>query len=208
MPRLLDLFCKAGGAGMGYYQAGFEVVGVDIEPQPHYPFEFIQADALTFDLSDYDVIHASPPCQGYSVLNHVNKREYPMLIPQMRARLQASGKPWIMENVKGAPMQYYVQLCGSHFGLPIRRHRQFETSHLIFAPGPCRHKGQGIAIHGGHIRIVKIYGHPGPRYENFTLEEGRKAMGISWMNTKELCQAIPPAYTKWIGDSYMHFALY
>lgn len=197
--KLLDLFCKAGGAGMGYHLAGFEVVGVDIEPQPHYPFPFIQADALTFDMSSYDVIHASPPCQGYSALNSVNKREYPMLIPQMRARLQASGKPWIMENVEGAPMPYYVKLCGSHFGLPIRRHRLFETSHLLFSPGPCNHKGQGIGIYGGHFRIVKVYGHPSPKYENFTLEQGRAAMGISWMNRKELCQAIPPAYTEYLG---------
>ena len=143
-PRLLDLFCGAGGAGMGYYRAGFEVVGVDIVRQPRFPFKFIQADAMTFDLSGFDAVHASPPCQGYSKTRHqvdsrLGKRERPLLLDEIRARLVRSGQPWVLENVAWARMPAAIKLCGSALGLRVTRHRFFESSSLIFAPGPCRH---------------------------------------------------------------------
>ena len=191
--RLLDLFCKGGGAGMGYYHAGFtEVVGVDIEPQPHYPFDFVQADALTYPLDGFDVIHASPPCQSYCPLNAINKREYPRLIDAMRERLVASGVPWVIENVKGAPMPFYVELCGQRFGLNVFRHRIFETSHLIFSPGRCSHRGLRATTSGGSVMAVYSK-------QRGTLAQWQEAMGIDWMDKDELTEAIPPAYTEFIG---------
>jgi len=209
--RLLDTFCKAGGAGKGYHRAGFEVVGVDIEPQPHYPFEFIQADALEFIAEhgrEFDVIHASPPCQVHSVMT---KRWGPGmvdthadLIPATRAALQATGKPYIIENVEGARSELIrpVMLCGTMFGLELdngaqlRRHRYFEC--CGFEPGltpSCRHTGQ---------QSVLVCGHAGgrARRDGLTMhntDDRREVMGIDWMTGAELSQAIPPAYTEWIG---------
>lgn len=192
-PRLLDLFCGAGGCSVGYTRAGFDVVGVDINPQPHYPYEFHQADALTFPLDGFDVIHASPPCQGYSSLNYNLRKSYPMLIPAIRERLLAAGVSWVMENVVGAPMPYHVQLCGRHFGLNVFRHRIFETSLLMFSPGSCSHAGLKIVRYGG--TIYAVYGH-----ERGTVAQWGAAMGIDWMASKrELAEAIPPAYTQWLG---------
>lgn len=191
-PRLLDLFCGAGGAAMGYYRAGFDVVGVDLHPQPRYPFEFYQADALTFPLDGFDAIHASPPCQGYCSLNTINKREYPLLLAPMRARLAAAGVPWVMENVKGAPMPFYVELCGRQFGLNVFRHRIFETSHLVMSPGKCSHVGLRSVKSGGSVMAVY-------RKQPGTLIQWRDAMGVDWMNKDELAEAIPPAYTEWVG---------
>ena len=203
-PRLLDLFCGAGGAGMGYHRAGFDVVGVDISPQPRYPFEFVQADAMTFPLEGFDAIHASPPCQAYSVTRHNwNARsDHPDLLGPTRERLQEAGVPWIIENVPGAPMRTDLILCGSAFGLGIpgyqlRRHRWFELSSGWFFSPPCQHRGPVIGIYGDHGRDgrrTEGYG----RY--FTLEERREAMGINWMARKELDQAIPPAYTEYTGS--------
>ncbi len=137
-PRLLDLFSGAGGAAMGYHRAGFEVVGVDIAPQPHYPFEFIQGDALLYlqavpwlrDLSRFDAIHASPPCQAYSQASaqwdsRLGADRHPDLLPEVRMLLEATGLPWVIENVPSSPMSNYVVLCGSSFGLGVRRHRWF-----------------------------------------------------------------------------------
>lgn len=191
-PRLLDLFCGAGGAAMGYHRAGFRVVGVDINPQPRFPFEFHQADALTYPLDGYDAIHASPPCQGYCTLNAINKREYPLLIAPMRERLAAAGVPWVMENVKGAPMAFFVELCGQHFGLNVFRHRIFETSHLVFSPGRCDHRGLRATTSGGSVMAVY-------RKQRGTLAQWREAMGIDWMDKDEIAESIPPAYTEWIG---------
>jgi DNA (cytosine-5)-methyltransferase 1 len=139
--RALDLFCKAGGVALGLHRAGFEVVGVDIEPQPNYPFRFIQANALEFDLGDFDFYWASPPCQGFTAYKrrpgHVRPRAN--LIPPMRERLLATGKPFCIENVPGAPLQNPFTLCGSMFGLDVRRHRNFETNFPVTTP-PCNHK--------------------------------------------------------------------
>ena len=128
-PRLLDLFCKAGGGAMGYVRAGFEVIGVDIKPQPHYPFEFHQGDAMTYPLEGFDAYHASPPCQRYSRTKSLHPGcKYPDLLAQTRNLLIATGKPWVIENVVGAPFQHWIMLCGMMFGLRTYRHRRFETS--------------------------------------------------------------------------------
>lgn len=203
-PRLLDLFCGAGGAAMGYHRAGFDVVGVDIKPQPHYPFEFYQADAL--DLLEwgpslpgtFDVIHASPPCQAYSVAV-TEKAGWPDLLPQTRELLEATGLPWVIENVPGAPMRADYMLCGSMFDLPgLRRHRLFETSWHGFAlTPPCRHDFDHVSVvgHGPdhHSPFADLRG-PGK-----WRELKHQAMGIDWMTRDELSQAIPPAYTEYIG---------
>lgn len=211
-PMLLDLFCKAGGATKGYMDAGFYVVGVDVEPQPHYiGNEFIQADALTFPLDGFDAIHASPPCQGYSRSRHIrmndaHQRKYPQLLDQMRERLIANGVPWIMENVAEAPMPHFLMLCGTMFGLKVYRHRQFESSILLFSPGSCQHPHAllpgYVCIYGDHVRGRQT-GKYGNNYQQYPIEVGRAAMDIDWMTQKELAQAIPPAYTAWIGRQLM-----
>ena len=152
--RLLDLFCGAGGAAMGYHRAGFdEIVGVDIDPQPNYPFEFVQADAMTYPLEGFDVIHASPPCRAYSVMKSLNPdRKHVDLVASIRERLRASGAIYVIENVPGAPLETVAVLCGSMFGLHssrgyLRRHRLFESNILLLAPG-CNH--EGLAIGGAH----------------------------------------------------------
>lgn len=186
---------------MGYHRAGFEVVGVDIEPQPHFPFEFHQADALTFPLEGFDAYHASPPCQGYSVCQNFTRHEYPKLIAAIRARLVSTGAPFVIENVMGAKkyMQNPLMLCGTMFGLRVIRHRLFETHPPIyFPPAACAHQyrtaKQGCAPKGNEYHCV--VGHFGG------VASARKAMGIDWMNREELSQAIPPAYTEYIGKYF------
>lgn len=209
--RLLDLFCGAGGCARGYARAGFEIVGVDILPRPTYPYEFMLADALTFPLEGYDVLHASPPCQAYSSATanaRSQGKSYPDLLALMRQRLQASGLPWIIENVRGAPVHSGIMLCGSMFGLRVRRHRFFELSHLLFAPAGCRHDQNFVTIMGGQcIRQKRNPAYGGRRgtgaaylIRHFSFEEGKHAMGIDWpLSPEELSQAIPPAYTEYVG---------
>ena len=206
--RLLDLFCGAGGAAMGYSRAGFEVVGVDINPQPHYPFEFHQADALTFPLDGFDAIHASPPCQAYTVANNIHGRDdHPDLLPATRQRLVASGVQWIIENVPGAPMENYVTLCGLALGLGVKRHRQFETSFMIWNPPPCPHghPGDWVSVFGhtvlerGHVVGKAKGGGNTIKRRHLGTDRGREAMGIDWMTRDELSEAIPPAMTEFIG---------
>jgi DNA (cytosine-5)-methyltransferase 1 len=199
-PRLLDLFCGAGGAAMGYHRAGFDIVGVDIVPQPNYPFEFHQADALAFPLDGFDAIHASPPCQAYAqaALGQRNAgKVYPDLLAPTRARLKASGLPWVIENVPGAPMRPDFAICGCQFHPKLRRVRWFETS------------WRGFAMHYGHdhtVPAISIVGRGTPAWvrsvlgRNPTIGEYRDVMGIDWMNRNELSQAIPPAYTEHIGE--------
>lgn len=222
-PRLLDLFCGAGGAAMGYHRAGFEVVGVDIKPQPRYPFEFHQADALEFLREhghEFDAIHASPPCQKFTALRTMpNAKEHPDLVAPTRELLIATGKPYIIENVPGAPLDHPVVLCGSAFGLgtgdaELRRHRLFETNWTLGLVPPCQHysRGRAIGVYGGHGRdrrrirpaTVSVTGHAGGRSvrdgtQQFSTVERAEAMGIDWMTGAELSQAIPPAYTEFIG---------
>jgi DNA (cytosine-5)-methyltransferase 1 len=193
--RVLDLFCKAGGASYGYFLGGCEVVGVDIEWQPRYPFTFIQADALTFPLDGFDLIHASPPCQAYSVQAHsfrLHGKVYPDLIAAVRERLIASGIPWVIENVPGSPLIDPVMLCGAMFGLRVYRHRLFESSFRIEPPGHPEHYWRTTDKAGqvplpGQFRTVA---------GSLSDTDGARAdMSISWMTGAELSQAIPPAYT-------------
>jgi DNA (cytosine-5)-methyltransferase 1 len=209
-PRLLDLFCGAGGAAMGYHRAGFDVIGVDIKPQSHYPFLFIQDDVFEFaeshELDWYDAIHASPPCQSYSKSVSIeNRKKHPDLIAQTRSLLKETGLPYVIENVPGAPLENPVQLCGSAFGLPIQRHRLFETNFPIMSPG---------CIHGAYprqyppawnrttpLRVLSISG-------GWTTEvdfaQHKAAMLVDWEVTpKELSEAIPPAYTQFIGEQLL-----
>ena len=207
--KLLDLYCKAGGASKGYADAGFEVTGVDIKKQKRYPFTFIQADCLEIMkdldfLRSFDVIAASPPCQTHSSTKHLRVAQGKQtdkvdLIPQTREALVASGVPYVIENVPGAPLIDPVQFCGSYFGLKVRRHRLFE-SNIKLIGSPCKHKEQG--------RPVGIYGSmrdeiPGGGHTAKTIEQAREAMGIDWMIWGELVEAIPPIYTYEIGKQLL-----
>ena len=188
---------------MGYHRAGFEVTGVDSVPQKNYPFEFIQGDALTTPLSGYDVIHASPPCQAYTKATKYlqNKgKKYPDLVAKTRARLIESNCHYVIENVPGAPLINPIQLCGTSFGLgsgvmELQRHRLFESDIFILTP-ECQHTDK---------LTIGVYGNGTPSWQRHKLgrcvlvDEWREAMGIDWMLRKELRQAIPPAYTEWIG---------
>ena len=217
---LFDFYCCEGGGGMGYYLAGFDhVVGVDIKRQRRYPFEFHQADSLDvldallagetwqgYTLNDVAAFHASPPCQHDSVTHKLNQHIiYPRLIAPTRSRLVASGKPWILENVVGAPMWHGVQLCGTMFGLPIQRHRRFDSSHWLYSPGPCRHGGLCLDITGEKVRHWRDRNSRGYRTESVHLgvDAGRAAMQMPWATLHGLCEAIPPAYTRWLGEQLM-----
>ena len=234
-PKLLDLFCGAGGCAMGYHRAGFDVVGVDVVPQSRYPFAFQHGDALEIlrclisggrfrpsddshvYLEDLATIHASPPCQGYSRLRHLpwlKGKTYPLLIEATRTALEKIGKPWVMENVEDAPMGGIV-LCGQMFGLPTFRHRRFESSHLIMCPSHAKHgqvighgrmlndRGKGSLNNSsakgawGNQKIITVAG------GQFKKADGERALGIDWMRKDELAQAIPPAYTEYIGKQLM-----
>jgi len=207
-PRILDLFCCAGGAGMGYHQAGFDVVGVDKVRRARYPFTFIQADVLDLTpefVASFDAIHASPPCQAHTSMKTMpDAREHVDLIPQTRAMLRASGRPYVIENVVGARGHLVcpMLLCGSMFGLgakgaQLQRHRLFETSFLLMSPGRCAHASPTIGIYGEGCRDSRR------KYDKsipeFTVDDGREAMEMPWASIAELCEAIPPAYTRFIG---------
>src|SRR5665213_897898 len=210
--RLLDLFCCAGGAGVGYSRAGFDVVGVDLNPQPRYPFPFVQADALTLDtafVASFDAIHASPPCQSYSDLakRNGNADAWPRLVEPVRAMLVKSGLPYAIENVDGAPLRDAVVLCGTMFkGLRVIRHRLFEASFLIMTPPhgmhPKVHTFDKRKSHYGKTDdmrdFVQVTGGG-----NCTIAAARDAMGIDWMTKNELNEAIPPAYTQFIGEQLL-----
>lgn len=200
-PLLLDLFCGAGGASVGYHRAGFDVIGIDINPQPRYPFPFIQADALggmveaKVDWEGYAAIHASPPCQAFTRAKQLQGNAHPDLLRAVRELLAATGKPYVIENVPGAPLINPTTLCGMMFGLNVYRHRLFESNvPLPLIMHPPHHKKQvkmGRPVREGDIiQVVGCFSGIG---------YARKAMGISWMTRDELAQAIPPAYTEWIG---------
>jgi len=227
--RLLDLFCCAGGAGMGYRNAGFDVVGVDISAQKHYPFEFHQGDALEYlriHGEEFDVIHASPPCQRYSMMTNGRWQDrvddHPDLIEPTRQLLIQLGKPYIIENVVGSPLLNPIMLCGSMFNLQtkggsqLRRHRLFETSFTVESPPPCNHrKGSVIGVYGGGQNparkipaTIGVWGHAGGSSNRdslvqFLVQDRRDAMGIQWMTVKELSESIPPAYSFWIGSQFL-----
>lgn len=213
MRILLDLFCGAGGAARGYQEAGFYVVGVDNKPQPRYAGdEFILGDALAFlengSSKGFDVIHASPPCQAYSNLSRrgLGQESHPKLIEPTRRLLQIYGLPYVIENVVGAPLIDPIQLCGSSFRLRVRRHRLFE-SNVPLKGKNCSHDWQNshpiydVYQHGRWIKtgVAYVFG-SGGRKAN---EHWKEAMGIPWMTSREIVEAIPPAYTKWIGEQLL-----
>mgnify|MGYP001566115125 CR=1 FL=1 len=213
--RLLDLFCGAGGAAAGYHRAGFdEIVGVDIKPQPRYPFTFVQADALEYLKEhgrEFDAIHASPPCQAYSVAGNVHRNAgviYPDLVAATRETLRATGRPFVIENVVGAPLSTHVlKLCGISFGLRVFRHRLFECSFAALQMDHPSHDGKKIgegyfSIAGGAGRW-KSWGTVHRNVSKGTAAEWRAAMGIGHMTRKEMTQAIPPAYTEFIGKQLL-----
>jgi DNA (cytosine-5)-methyltransferase 1 len=200
-PLLLDLYCGAGGAAVGYHRAGFDVVGVDINPQKNYPFDFICYDALKFLAEDgwngFDAIHASPPCQSYSAMSTCRpglSDEYPDLVASTRGLLEATGLPYIIENVPGSPLIDPVLLCGQMFGLDLYRHRLFESNvHLDVPDHPKHVKPASRAGHWTPGTVMSVSGHIAP------IKHARAIMGIDWCNREELAEAIPPAYTEYIG---------
>lgn len=208
--KILDLFCCAGGAAMGYHRAGFEVVGVDINPQPNYPFKFIQADAVEYPLDGFDAVHASPPCQKHSTLQYRTGLDYVCFIDSTRQRLKEWGGTWIIENVVGAPLIDPVRVCGSAFGLGVRRHRLFE-SNIELRGTECNHAVQPEPIDvsgtGGRRLGARLDGKGGNSRKPRNLEEAREVMGIHWMVRRELSQAIPPAYTEYLGHQLMAYLL-
>lgn len=201
-PRALDLFCGAGGASMGLHRAGFDVTGVDIKPQPRYPFTFVQADALEYPLEGFDFIWASPPCQRYTMAQNAAKNAgaHPDLIPAVRARLQASAVPYVIENVVGAPLITPVLLCGLAFGLGVKRHRLFESSVPLLTP-PCPSHDVDYFVIFGHEVRDRRHGQAAGRKNK--IAQGRIAMGIDWMTRGELSESIPPAYSEFIGKQAM-----
>ena len=231
MVKCLDLFSGAGGAGEGYRRAGFDVTAVDIRPMPHNPHRFIQADALAFVRDhgrEFDFIHASPPCQAHTSLKSMpNAKKHIDMIPQTRELLIATGKPWVIENVPGAPLRSPFTLCGTMFGLGVgdaelRRHRLFETNWYCLLDMVCRHCKPTVGVYGDSAgishtrreaaerrRVIGVYGGHGrdrrriANTQNYSTADRRTAMGIDWMTGAELSQAIPPAYTEWIGRRVM-----
>ena len=227
MIKALDLFCKAGGASKGLTDAGFDVMGMDIEPQKRYPYIFIQDDATTVPLEflrSFDFIWASPPCQRYSAMTKRWGRQnsHPDLIEPVRKMLKDSGVPYVIENVVGAPLIEPITLCGSMFGLQtkygsqLRRHRLFEASFPI-SQLECNHNdGSCIGVYGGGQHpdrqkipaTIGVYGNAGGSSKRdgimgFKTQDRRDAMGIQWMTGKELSQAIPPAYAEYIAEEFL-----
>lgn len=238
-PLLLDLFCGAGGCSVGYYRAGFDVVGCDNRLQPRYPFPFVLGDALdilqrlidgeeiemsdgrVIYLEDIAVIGASPPCKHDSGMSRGRWQEkrlkHPDLIKPTRKLLIKSGKPYVIENVAGARHKYqsHLMLCGTMFGLQsdygnqLQRHRYFEVyPHVLILPPPCSHNGlSAIGVYGGgqHPNRRTRANGSGTKQagDDFGIEQRKKAMGIDWMSSSELSQAIPPAYTHWLGKQLL-----
>jgi DNA (cytosine-5)-methyltransferase 1 len=226
-PKLLDLFCCAGGAAKGYHDGGYDVVGVDKDSQPNYPFDFVQMDALEllvdlvegkstwtsrqgrqFFLSHFEAIHASPPCQHFTKYRNVHKDitdRYDDLVAPTRELLKLTGLPWVMENVEGSPLIDPVTLCGRMFDLDVRRHRLFETNWALQPPAwPCRHKiwGPRYKSATGRRKDSRLTIEVGSWDEPLELQ--KKAMGVDWtITTRELSEAIPPAYTEYIGHQLL-----
>lgn len=226
-PRIADLFCCAGGAGVGYRQAGFEVVGFDIKPQPNYPFDFRQRDVMSLTpeelRAEFDAVHASPPCQGHTTLRRLpNAKGHADLVPATRALLAATGLPWVIENVMGAPLIEPVVLCGTMFGLgsginELQRHRKFELNWGLLRRVPaCVHRVDEPVGDGRLRGVVPVYGdYPSPTQRDAIRRRGgtfpkkadrAEAMGVTWPTTnKEIAQMVPPAYTRWLGEQLLAY---
>lgn len=205
--KILDLYCGAGGASMGLHRAGHKVAGIDINPQPNYPFEFMQADAMRTDLGAYDAYWASPPCQAYTWASTKARNRgkiYPDLMAETRKRLLRTDKPFIIENVIGAPMRKDIILCGTMFGLNIIRHRLFEVNGFSVSQPPHPEHKPPIIIRTKRGTLAKreqycsVAGHGGHGC-SFKYEDWKEAMQIDWMTKQELTQAVPPAYSEYIG---------
>lgn len=199
-PRLLDLFCGAGGASLGYYGAGFDVTGVDIIPQPRYPFPFLEMDVRDEELwklvEGFDAVHASPPCQDYSKFMRHLSLPTPRMIGLIRRLCNEAEKPFIIENVAGAPLLCPVELCGRTFGLRVKRHRLFECNFDVMQPRcicPLSDKPINSYDEVGRARIKKEFRGQAPD------RVFAEAMGVRWMNKEESREAIPPVYTRHIG---------
>ena len=218
--RVLDLFCGAGGSAVGLHRAGFEVIGIDLVPQPHYPFEFHLGDAMTYPLEGFDAYWASPPCQGYSIMRNLpwlRHKVYPLLIDATRERLEATGKPYIIENVMGAHLAA-GWLCGTMFGLPFYRHRAFETNFFWLQPGHPKHRftispGRNLGEREHIVAFTESRARKtGQRY-GFDKPEcavghakqagvsARDTLEVSWMTRDEATQAIPPIYAEFLGKA-------
>lgn len=208
--KLLDLYCGAGGAAMGYRVAGWEIVGVDAAPQPRFPFEFVQGDAIAFleagGARGFDAVHASPPCQRYSSATRRHGAEivdaHPELIAPTRELLLETGLPYVIENVPGAPLLGELLLCGSMFGLEVRRHRIFEGAVPMLAPAGCDHSRPAVPVYG-HSGAGVNRGRERELGRSNGVDDWRRAMGIPWMIGEELAEAIPPAYTAYIGEQLL-----
>lgn len=199
--KLLDLYCCGGGAGYGYEKAGFDVTGIDIEPQPKHRGNFIQADAIEYlkeHWSEYDVVHASPPCQAYSSASmqfRIAGKEYIDLIELTRIELIKTGLPYIIENVPGSPLINPIELCGAMFGMKTYRHRLFESNINLVAPEHPKHanKNAKMGRKPASDDFIQYVGH-------FSgVDEVRKMTGLYWLGQYELAQSIPPQYTEFIG---------
>lgn len=217
-PRLLDLFCGAGGCAVGYHRAGFDVVGIDIVDQPHYPFEFVRGDALgavgDWTEREFDAIHASPPCQAYTHARHIANRgraDHPRHIERTRDLLRATGLPYVIENVEGSPLYDPVTVCGPSLGLNVKRHRLFETNFPLMVP-PCacgQHRVKQFASTPRLDGSRPLSAYVNPLASETTHEEFAEALGIDWVPKRgkrpapELHEAIPPAYTEHIGGYLM-----
>jgi DNA (cytosine-5)-methyltransferase 1 len=219
-PRLLDLFCCAGGAGVGYGRAGFEVTGVDVVVHKRNPHPVIEADALglcpEWIAENFDAVHASPPCQGYSSMRHApGAKGAPRLIGQVRALLRDAGLPYVIENVEAAKADMVdpVTLCGTMFrlgaqGHDLHRHRLFESNIPLTAPA-CQHSGRPvIGVYGGHARCRSAkHGGRGTKdaWQGGHKAAASEALGIDWMTLAEMSESIPPAYTEHIGRQLMDY---
>ncbi|MFI7547263.1 hypothetical protein [Actinoplanes sp. NPDC049599] len=208
-PRLLDLCCCQGGASAGYTAAGFDVTGVDINPQPRYPYRFIQADAIDYlrelirtrEILTYDVLAGSPPCQLHTKAWKIRKNDHPDLIAPMRRLFIASGLPYVIENVPGAPLQNPIELCGAMFGLHTYRHRLFESNMPLTAPQHDYRDGPVVKM-GRPLRDGNWY-HAVGNFSNVPYV--RRDLGLAWMNRDGLRESIPPAYAQHIGAQALHY---
>lgn len=217
MPKLLDLYCGAGGASVGYNRAGFDVVGVDINPQPRYPFEFIQADALEYlkrpEVREFDVIHASPPCQALTQMSARYRGrggaadEHENLIALTRWAIMLTGMPYVLENVMGAAKHLHnpIVLAGGYFGLRVYRPRFFESTFTIALPPGKPRVNDPVGVYGKNDGRVLFYRKHGPPQRNAkNLADAQDAMGnVHWMEWRELVESIPPTYTEWIGSQIL-----